>query len=217
MVDFISTADNRLQTPKRSIAVLPFINDSQDPENLYFINGVMEAILHNLSRMKDLEVHPRTDSVEQYRGNSIKTIPQIARELGVKYIIEGSGQKIGDQVSLYVQLIEAGADKHLFSNRYNMKLEDIFNIQSEVAIKVAAEIRAVIASTEIESTKRIPTNSFESINLFIQGNDVHNIAESEGKWELNLKAENLYNRAINSTWVCRSICIAWMDNFRQEY
>ena len=105
-VNIFSIADNRLEVSKKSIAVLPFINDSQDPENVYFINGVMEAILDNLSKIKDLEVRPRT-SVEQYRNNGTKTIPQIARELGVNYIIEGSGQKIGDQVSLYIQLIEA--------------------------------------------------------------------------------------------------------------
>jgi TolB-like protein len=81
-------------------------------------------------------------------NNRIKTIPQIARELGVNYIIEGSGQKIGDQVSLYIQLIEGSSHKHLFSYRYNMKLEDIFNLQSEVALKVASEIKAVITIEE---------------------------------------------------------------------
>ena len=206
---------NRLKNQKRSIAVLPFINDSQDPENVNFTNGVMEAILDNLSKIKDLEVHPRT-SVEQYRNNRTKTIPQIARELGVNYIIEGSGQKIGDQVSLYIQLIETSSDKHLFSNRYNMKLEDIFNLQSEVAIKVASEIKEVITSEEKESIKKSPATNFDAMNLFLQANDVHNIAESEGKWELNIKAEHLYKRAIqlDSTYADTYASLGWIVSKR---
>jgi TolB-like protein/AraC-like DNA-binding protein len=207
--------DNRLINQKRSIAVLPFINDSHDPENVYFINGVMEAILDNLSKIKDLKVHPRT-SVEQYRNNETKTIPQIARELGVNYIIEGSGQKIGDQVSLYIQLIEASSDKHLFSNRYNMKLEDIFSLQSEVAIKVASEIKAVITNEEKESIIKTPTTNFDAMNLFLQANDVHNIAESEGKWELNIKAEHLYKKAIqlDSTYADTYASLGWIISNR---
>lgn len=206
---------NQLKTPKKSIAVLPFINDSQDPGNVYFINGVMEAILDNLSQIKDLEVHPRT-SVEQYRNNGSKTIPQIARELGVNYIIEGSGQKIGDKVSLYIQLIEASSDKHLFSKRYNMKLEDIFTLQSEVAIKVASEIKAVITIEEKESIEKAPTTNFAALNLFLQANDVHNIAESEGKWELNIKAEHLYKRAIqiDSTFADPYASLGWIISGR---
>lgn len=203
------------KSQKRSIAVLPFINDSQDPENVNFINGVMEAILDDLSKIQDLEVHPRT-SVEKYRNNRTKTIPQIARELGVNYIIEGSGQKIGDQVSLYIQLIEASSDKHLFSNRYDMKLEDIFNLQSEVAIKVASEIKAVIIKKEKESIKSVLTANFDVMNLFLQANDVHNIAESEGKWELNIKAEHLIERAIqlDSTYADSYASLGWIISNR---
>jgi len=203
--------DHRSNNQKKSIAVLPFINDSKDPENVYFINGVMEAILDNLSKIKDLEVHPRT-SVEQYRNNKTKTIPQIARELGVNYIIEGSGQKVGDQVSLSIQLIEAGSDKHLFSHRYNLKLEDIFNLQSEVAIKVASEIKAAITVEEIELIEKTPTASIEALNLFLQANDVHNIAKSEGSWELDIKAERLYKRAIelDSTYSDPYASLGWI-------
>ena len=213
--DFNFMTANRLKNQKRSIAVLPFINDSQDPGNVYFINGVMEAILDNLSQIKDLEVHPRT-SVEQYRNNGSKTIPQIARELGVNYIIEGSGQKIGDNVSLYIQLIEASSDKHLFSKRYNMKLEDIFTLQSEVAIKVASEIKAVITIEEKESIEKPSTANFAALNLFLQANDVHSMAESEGKWELNIKAEHLYKRAIqiDSTFAEPYASLGWIISGR---
>ena len=202
---------SQLENQKRSIAVLPFINDSQDPGNVYFINGVMEAILDKLSQVNDLEVHPRT-SVEQYRNNGSKTIPQIGKELGVNYIIEGSGQKIGDKVSLYIQLIEASSDKHLFSKRYNLKLEDIFTLQSEVAAKVASEIKAVINIEDKEPTEKTATANFAAMNLFLQGNDVHNIAESEGKWELNIKAEKLYKRSIqtDSTFAEPYASLGWI-------
>jgi TolB-like protein/AraC-like DNA-binding protein/Tfp pilus assembly protein PilF len=209
--NIISSEDFRLKDQDKSIAVLPFINDSPDQENVYFINGVLEAILDNLSKIKDLEVRPRT-SVEQYRNNGTKTIPQIASELGVNYIIEGSGQKIGDQVSLYIQLIEANSDKHLFSNRYNMKLEDIFNLQSEVAIKVASEIKAVISMEEKENIEKTHTTNFEAMNLFLQATDVHNIAESEKKWDLDIKAEHLYKRAIrlDSTYADTYASLGWI-------
>ena len=208
---FNSIKNNPLENKKKSIAVLPFINDSQDPKNEYFINGVMEAILDNLSKIKDLEVHPRT-SVEQYRNNKFKTIPQIGRELKVNYIIEGSGQKIGDQVSLSIQLIDASSDKHLFSQRYNLKLEDIFNLQSEVALKVASEIKAAITNKEKKLIKKTPTSNIAAMNLFLQANDLHNVADSERKWELDIKAERLYKKAIqlDSTYADPYASLGWI-------
>ena len=207
--------NNRLKNQTKSIAVLPFINDSQDPENVYFINGVLEAILDNLSKIKDLEVRPRT-SVEQYRNNGTKTIPQIASELGVNYIIEGSGQKIGDTVILTIQLIEASSDKHLFSQRYNMELKDIFTLQSEVAIKVASEIKSVITVEEKELIEKTPTTNFAALNLFLQANDIHNIAESESKWELDIKAEHLYKRAIqlDTSYADPYVALGWIISKR---
>jgi len=209
--DFKFLTNHGSRGQKKSIAVLPFINDSKDPDNEYFINGIMEAILDDLSKIKDLEVRPRT-SVELYRNKRTISIPQIANELGVNYIIEGSGQKIGDQVSLVIQLIEASSDKHLFSLRYNLKLEDIFNLQSEVAIKVASEIKAVITSEEKELIEKTPTTNVDALNLYLQANDLHKIAESEGKWELEIKAERLYKRAIefDSTYADPYVSLGWI-------
>jgi TolB-like protein/AraC-like DNA-binding protein len=203
--------DNQFKNQKRSIAVLPFINDSKDADNEYFINGVMEAILDNLSKIKDLDVRPRT-SVEQYRIDLSKTVPQIADALGVNYIIEGSGQKIGNEVSLYIQLIEADSDKHIFSQRYNMKLDDIFSLQSEVAMKVASEVKAVITFEEEALIKQTPTTNFAAFNLFLQANDLHRIAESKGEWELDIKAENLYRKAIqlDSTYSDPYSSLGWL-------
>ena len=202
---------NHLKSQKKSIAVLPFINDSKDTENVYFINGVMEAILDNLSKVKDLEVRPRT-SVEQYRNNSTKTIPQIAKELGVNYIIEGSGQKIGNQVNLYIQLIDVRSDKHLFSNSYNMKLDDIFNLQSEIAIKVASEIQAVITVGEKELIKKPPTTSVAAWEMYSRGFELHNIADFENNIEFDKQAKDYFNRAIqlDSTYAEPYVQLGWI-------
>jgi len=210
----ITTEKRRPENLEKSIAVLPFINDSNDPENVYFINGVMEAILDNLSKINDLEVRPRT-SVEQYRNNFTKTIPQIARELGVNYIIEGSGQKIGDQISLVIQLIEASSDKHLFSNRYNLKLEDIFNLQSEIAMKVASEINLVITSEERESIEKPPTTSVAAWEMYSRGFELHNIADLENNIANDMQAKEYFKKAIQLDskyaepyvqlgWICSS-------------
>ncbi len=204
---------NYLKKQKKSIAVLPFINDSKDPENVYFINGVMEAILDNLSKIEDLEVRPRT-SVELYRNNSTKTIPQIARELGVNYIIEGSGQKIGDQVRLTIQLIDAKSDNHLFSHQYSLTLKDIFNLQSEVAIKVADEIEAVITVGEKELIKKPPTTSVAAWEMYSRGLELHNIADIDNNIENNRQAIKYFERAIqlDSTYTEPYVQLGWIYN-----
>ncbi|MGW8317051.1 MAG: hypothetical protein ACWGNV_15750, partial [Bacteroidales bacterium] len=116
---------------EKSIAVLPFINDSPEEEGMYFLNGSMESILDNLSRIQDLRVVSRT-SVEQYRNNP-KPIPQIAQEMNVAYVLEGSGLKHGDRIRLTLQLIDANHDTHVWSNSYDRKEEDVFDLYSEVS------------------------------------------------------------------------------------
>ncbi len=148
---------------EKSIAVLPFINDSSDQENAYFINGVMEEILNNLQKIKDLRVISRT-SVEKFRGQS-KSIPEIARELGVNYIVEGSGQKYGTAFRLRVQLIMAAKETHLWGESFQQKItevEDIFNIQTQIAETIASELNAVISPEEKKRLEKIP-----SINLAV--------------------------------------------------
>jgi len=213
-----STAHNQLKAQAKSIAVLPFINDSQDQENVYFINGIMEAILDNLAKIKDLEVRPRT-SVEQYRNNRTKSIPQIARELGVNYIIEGSGQKIGDQVSIYIQLIEARTDKHLFSQRYNMELKDIFTLQSEVAIKVASEIKSVITLEEKESIEKPPSTSVAAWEMYSRGYELRNIADLENNIENDKHAKDYFKKAIllDSIYAEPYVQLGWICTSYNEW
>jgi TolB-like protein/lipoprotein NlpI len=165
----------RLIKPKeqleKSIAVLPFKNDSPDSTNTYFINGIMEDILNNLQKIKDMRVISRT-SVEQFRNNTAKSIPDIAKELGVNYIVEGSGQKFGSSIHLSVQLLRAVKEGHLWGNSYDQEIhnaKDIFIIQSQIAQAIASELKAVITSHEKQIIENIPTENIEAYNAYQMG------------------------------------------------
>ena len=150
-------AKARPSESEKSIAVLPFINDSPDQENTYFINGVMEEILGNLQKIKALRVISRM-SVEQYRDRK-KSVREIAKELGVNYIVEGSAQKYGNAFRLRAQLIMAEQETHLWGESFQQKItdvEDIFNIQIRIARSIAEELRAVISPEENKLIEKIP-------------------------------------------------------------
>ena len=158
--------------PKKSIAVLPFINDSQDSSNVYIINGLMESILNNLQKIENIRVISRT-SIEKYRNNP-KIISEIAEELQVNYFIEGSGQKLGDKIMLHIQLIEAPSDKHLWAEQYNRENKDIFLLQQEVAKNIVENIEVIITPEEEERINKIPTENLEAYDYFLQGLDLLN-------------------------------------------
>jgi len=160
---------SRYEKVDKSIAVLPFKNDSNDSTNIYVVNGLMESILSNLQMIEDLRVVSRT-SVEQYRNNP-KSIKEIAKELDVKYIIEGSGQKNGKQIFLNIQLIEAKSDRHLLSEQYRREDKDVFDLQADVAKNIAKKIEAVITPDEKNRIEKIPTESMEGYDLFLKGRD----------------------------------------------
>ena len=153
----------------KSIAVLPFKNDSPDSENQHIIDGTMEAILDNLCKVANLKVKSRT-SVEQYRSTT-KSVPEIAKELNVNYILEGSGQKYGGEIRLTVQLIDAINDKHIWSSPYDRNIKDIFKIQSEIAQAVASEIKAIITADEKELIEKIPTSNMTAYDLYLKANE----------------------------------------------
>lgn len=156
----------------KSIAVLPFINDSNDSTNVYIINGLMEAILNNLQKIEDLRVISRT-SVEKYRNQS-RTIPELAGELNVHYFVEGSGQKIGNRISLTIQLIEAPGDRNLWSETYEKEVKDIFTLQTEVAKNIAERIQAVITPEEEKRISKPPTENLAAYDYFLKGLDMLN-------------------------------------------
>jgi len=152
---------------EKSIAVLPFRNDSQEEGTEYFANGVMEAILNHLSKIQNLKVISRT-SVEQYRGTS-KTATQIADELGVVYLLEGSAQQADNSVRINVQLINARQDQYIWSENYDRELTDIFSTQSEIAQRIAGELKANLSSEEKLIIEKIPTVSTEANDFYLKG------------------------------------------------
>ncbi len=159
------TSDPKVELDK-SIAVLPFKNDSSDSTNVYFINGLMESTLNNLQKIEDFRVVSRT-SVEKYR-NTDRSIPEIAKELNVNYLVEGSGQRIGDQVLLNIQLIEASSDKHVWAEQYSREMGDIFALQNEVAKKIADAVEAVVTPAELEQIDKKPTENLVAYDYYLQ-------------------------------------------------
>ncbi|MFC2132422.1 helix-turn-helix domain-containing protein, partial [Bacteroidota bacterium] len=165
----LSSKQNNLE---KSIAVLPFNDDSNDSTNVHIINGLMESILDNLQKIEDLRVISRT-SVEKYR-NKTKSGPEIGNELNVNYFVEGSGQKIGDQIMLHIQLIEAQSDKHLLSEKYIRESKDIFKLQMEVAKNITDKIQAIITPEEEERINKVPTDNLVAYDYFLKGLDLLN-------------------------------------------
>jgi TolB-like protein/class 3 adenylate cyclase len=163
--EFGTSAD--INDVDKSIAVLPFINDSDDSTNVYLVNGLMESILNNLQKIKDLRVISRT-SVEKYR-NKPKLISEIAGELNVRYLVEGSGQKIGDNILLNIQLIDASNDQHLWSEQYNRVTSDIFSLQSEIAKNIADHIEVILTPEEEELIEKKPTENLVAYDFYLKG------------------------------------------------
>jgi len=157
---------------EKSIAVLPFRNDSRDSTTTIFMDGVMEEILNRLQAIKELTPISRS-SVEQYR-NTTKSLPEIARERHVNYIVEGSGQKFGDSIILRVQLIEIrkGKERHLMGRSFRQKLESantFFNIQNLVAQSIASELNANITPQEKKLIAKLPTDNLEAYEAWLKG------------------------------------------------
>jgi TolB-like protein/AraC-like DNA-binding protein len=157
---------------EKSIAVLPFLNNSSDRETTYFINGIMEKILNNLQIVKELRVISRT-SVEQFR-NTTRSIPEIAKKLGVNYIVEGSGQKYGNTFSVSVQLIKASSENHIWGKTFEKEINEtknIFNVQSEIAQSIASALKATITPEEKQLINLIPTTNLTAYDFYQRGND----------------------------------------------
>ncbi|KPL26420.1 MAG: hypothetical protein AMS23_01785 [Bacteroides sp. SM1_62] len=181
-------------TLEKSIAILPFRNDSPDTANEFFINGIMESILDNLCKIEDLRVIART-SVEQYRDKPMH-VAKIAEALNVFYILEGSGQRYENQIRLTVQLIDAVHDKHIWSRQYDKDIEDVFSIQSEIAQLIASEIRAVVTPEVKLRIEKEPTVNMEAYNLYLQGRH-HFTRGGQGKESIDQSIQ-FYQRALDA-------------------
>ena len=158
---------SRLRTPAKSIAVLPFDNLSRDPDNAYFTEGVQDEILTRLAKVADLKVISRTST--QHFKSAPENLPQIAKQLGVTNILEGSVQRVGDQVRVNVQLINALTDAHLWADTYDRKLTDIFAVESEIAQAVAHALQATLTGSEKSSIAKKPTENPEAYELYLKG------------------------------------------------
>jgi TolB-like protein/Flp pilus assembly protein TadD len=153
--------------PNKSIAVLPFDNLSRDPDNAFFTEGVQDEILTRLAKVADLKVISRT-STSRFKSAPVN-LPQIAKQLGVANILEGSVQKAADQVRVNVQLINAMTDAHLWAETYDRKLTDIFAVESEIAKTIAETLQAKITGSEKTSIAKAPTANPEAYELYLKG------------------------------------------------
>ncbi len=157
-----------LQLPdKPSIAVLPFQNMSGDPDQEYFADGMVEDIITALSRFKSLFVIARNSSFA-YKGNAVD-IKQVGRELGVRYVLEGSVRKSGSRVRITGQLIEAATERHLWADKFDGALEDVFDLQDRVTSSVIGLIAPKLEQAEIERARQKPTESLDSSDFFLRG------------------------------------------------
>ncbi|TFH19782.1 MAG: tetratricopeptide repeat protein, partial [Bacteroidia bacterium] len=207
----------------KSIAVIPFINDSPDQENEYFINGIMDEILINLQAIKDFRVPGRT-SVEQYRNQS-KSIPEIASELGVNYIVEGSGQKYGNTFILRVQLLEGATGMHIWGDSFEQEIESvdaIIRIQSGIAKSIATELRTALSPEEEQLIEKIPTKDLAAYEFYRRGVEEFWKYRTIGDTAKLDRAESLYYEALkyDSTFALAYVGLAqvyWNKHYFETY
>ena len=150
---------------RESIAVLPFVNMSPDPENAFFADGISEELLNILAGIEGLKVASRT-SAFSFKGSNTP-IPEIARQLGVRHILEGSVRKQGNQVRITAQLIEAGDDAHLWSDRYDRELDDIFQVQEEIAQAITLALEDILGTRQV--AVEAPTRDMEAYQRYLHG------------------------------------------------
>jgi adenylate cyclase len=153
--------------PAKSIAVLPFDNLSRDPDNAFFAEGVQDEILTRLAKVADLKVIART-STAKFKS-APENLPDIAKQLGVLNILEGSVQKANDQVRVNVQLVNAMTNAHLWAEIYDRKLTDIFAVESEIAKTIAASLQAKLTGSEKNAISKKPTENPEAHELYLKG------------------------------------------------
>jgi TolB-like protein/Tfp pilus assembly protein PilF len=190
--------------PEKSIAVLPLENLSGDPDNAYFADGIHEEILSRLASIADLKVISRT-STQRYRSRP-HDLSEIAKQLGVANILEGSVQRAGDQVRVNVQLINAQTDSHLWAETYDRNLTDIFGIQREIAKRVADSLQAKLTGQEKQTLAVKPTNNPEAYDAYLRG-----LAFDGRSWAFYPrgtvdKAVSFYERAVQ---LDPNFAIAW--------
>jgi len=160
-------ADVGLPIPEKSIAVLPFENRSEEKANAYFADGIQDEILTRLSKIADLKVISRTST--QHYKSAPENLREIAKQLGVAHILEGSVQKSGDAVRVNVQLIKAANDSHIWADTFDRKLTDIFSVESEIAKSVADQLQVHLTGREEQVIAAKPTDNTEAYDAYLRG------------------------------------------------
>jgi len=195
----------------RSIAVLPFQNLSDEKENAYFADGVQDDLLTNLSKIGDLKVISRT-SVMPYRATKFNA-REIGKTLGVGTILEGSVRRIGNRVRVNVQLINVENDQHLWAEDYDRELTDVFAIQSDLAQKIAGELRAKLSPAEKAQIERKPTENSEAYLAFVEGHDL--LTRPDRLRTDTEKAEQLFERAtrLDPNFAGAFAALGWVEDW----
>jgi len=196
--------------PQKSIAVLPFENLSEEKANAYFADGIQEEILTRLAKIAELKVISRT-STQQYQSKP-GNLSEIAKQLGVAHILEGSVQKAGDQVRVNVQLINAQTDAHLWADTYDRKLTDIFGVESEIAKSIAESLRATLTGGEEQALAVKPTNNPEAYDAYLralaaEGQQLHSVYAME-------TAVGFYEQAVR---LDPAFALAWSKLSRADF
>jgi len=203
---------------KPTIAVLPFDNMSRDEEQEYFVDGMTEDIITELSRYHDLFVIAR-NSTFAYKGKATDVI-QIGRELGVRYVVEGSVRKAGNRVRITVQLIDASNGHHLWAERYDRELEDVFAVQDEITQVIVANLPRRVEAAQLEQSKRKPTENMAAYDYVLRAKDHHHKHTKED----NIKAVEMARKAIELdpdysqayAWHACSLGQAWGAGYVEE-
>ncbi|MBI3802070.1 MAG: adenylate/guanylate cyclase domain-containing protein, partial [Deltaproteobacteria bacterium] len=187
-----SVIRNRESLPlpdKPSIVVLPFLNMSGDPEQEYFSDGLTEDLTSDLSQLSSLFVISR-NSAFFYKGKIVK-LPEVSRELGVRYVVEGSVRKAGDQVRVTAQLIDATQDHHLWSERYDRPMREIFALQDDITQQIITALRVAVQEAERERVKRTPTENLTAYDYVLHGWEYyHHITK-----DTNVQARQMFEKA----------------------
>jgi len=208
--------ENMLSLERSRVAVLPFTNMSPDPADGYFADGMTEELITSLSGVRQLTIIART-SVMGYKG-TMKKVREIGRELEVGSVLEGSVRKAGSKVRITAQLIDTSTEGHLWAQNYDRQLDDVFAIQSEIAEKVAAELKIRLVDSEKRVIEKKPTRDTEAYSNFLRGRELFR-EETEPSVR---QAIDLYQRAIEldprfaKAYVGLSECHQWLGNLGYE-
>ena len=191
-----STTPATASLPEKSIAVLPFENLSRDPDNAFFTDGVQDEILTNLARVADLKVISRT-SVMQYKSGVQRNLREIAQQLGVAHLLEGSVQRAGGKVRVNAQLIDARTDGHQWAQSFDRDIADVFAIQSEIAKAIADQLRAKLSPSEKTAIERAPTSDVTAFDLYTRAKNILLTTSFNANVQpLYFQAAELLNQAI---------------------